>query len=219
MKGCGETITDKMIVEKVMCMLTSHFDHVIIVIQESKNLETLKLEELTGSLEAHELRIIERNCVQDPILALQAQTWKKHDGSNKFRGKTQSKKSWLNPQKHKVDFVSSKRGEGTSTNKEEKKGVQCYNCEKWGHLAKNYEHVDSKIWFLETGCSNHMTGRRKWLANFDKSKKSKIKLAYNSSLQVEGTCDIVIQRSNGGKAMIKDILYIPEMKCNLLSVG
>lgn len=73
--------------------------------------------------------------------------------------------------------------------------MQCYNWEKWGHLAKNcwhnkdkgatkgkeeeanlarqdsddYEdtmimavvaddHVDSKIWFLDSGCSNHMTG-------------------------------------------------------------
>ena len=30
MKDCGETLTDKMIIEKVMRMLTSHFDHVII---------------------------------------------------------------------------------------------------------------------------------------------------------------------------------------------
>lgn len=65
MKDCGETITDKMIVEKIMCMLTYQFDHVIVAIQESNNLETLKLEDLTGSLEAHELRIVERKGVQD----------------------------------------------------------------------------------------------------------------------------------------------------------
>lgn len=38
MKGCGETITDNMIVEKVMHMLTSHFDHVVVAIQEFNNL-------------------------------------------------------------------------------------------------------------------------------------------------------------------------------------
>lgn len=137
MKGYGETITNKMIVNKVICTLTSHFGHIIVVIQESSNLETLKLEDLTGSCEAHELRIVERKGVQDSIQALQAQTWKKHGGSNKFRGKTQSKNSWSNPQKHLVDSESPKRGEGTLTNKEEKKGVRCYNCEKWGHLSKN----------------------------------------------------------------------------------
>lgn len=93
MKGFGETITDKMIVEKVMCTLTPHFDQIVVAIQESNILETLKLEGLTGSLEAHELRIFERKGVQDSIQALQAQTWNNHGGSNNFRGKTQSKKS------------------------------------------------------------------------------------------------------------------------------
>lgn len=45
MKDCGETLTDKMIIEKIMRMLTSHFDHVIVVTQKSNNLETLKLED------------------------------------------------------------------------------------------------------------------------------------------------------------------------------
>ena len=39
MKGCGETLTDKMIIDKVMRMLTSHFDQIIVAIQESNNLE------------------------------------------------------------------------------------------------------------------------------------------------------------------------------------
>lgn len=46
MKGCGEVLTDNMITEKAMRTLTSHFDHVIIVIQESNNLETLKQTDL-----------------------------------------------------------------------------------------------------------------------------------------------------------------------------
>lgn len=57
-----------------------------------------------------------------------------------------------------------------------------------------------------------MIGRREWLANFKESKKSKIKIVDNSSLQAEGTCDIFIQRSNGVKAMIKDVLYVLGIK-------
>lgn len=81
------------------------------------------------------------------------------------------------------------------------------------------DHVDSKIWFLNKGCSNHVTGRKVWLANFNESKKSKVKFADNSSLQEEGTGNIVIQKRNEGKAMIRDILYVLGMKYNLLSVG
>lgn len=100
MKGCGEALTDKMMVENVMHMLASHFDHVIITIHESINLETLNLKDLISLFEAHELRIIERKWVQDSIQVMQEHTWKKNDSSNKFKGKvhkTQRKKSWVNP--------------------------------------------------------------------------------------------------------------------------
>lgn len=76
-----------MIVEKVIHTLNSHFDHIIVAIQESNNLETMKLRDLVGSLEAHEMRFVERKGVQDSIQALQTETWKKHGGSTKFKGK------------------------------------------------------------------------------------------------------------------------------------
>ena len=58
-------------------MLTSYFDHIIAAIQDSNNLETTKVEDLVGSLEAHEMRIVERKGVQDSMQDLQAQSWKK----------------------------------------------------------------------------------------------------------------------------------------------
>lgn len=71
------------------------------------------------------------------------------------------------------------------------------------------DHVKTKIRFLDSGCSNHMTGRSAWLVDFGSSKKTKVKLADNSSLQVKGTGDIVIPKSNGGKTMISGVLYVP----------
>ncbi|KAI5386886.1 hypothetical protein KIW84_073145 [Lathyrus oleraceus] len=61
------------------------------------------------------------------IIALKAQAWIKHGGLEKFKGKkdkTQSKKSWSNPQKHKIDdraSESSKIGEGNSNQKDMEK--------------------------------------------------------------------------------------------------
>lgn len=54
------------------------------------------------------------------------------------------------------------------------------------------DHVESKTWFLDSDCSNCMTGQKVWLVDLDKSKKSKVKLANNTSLQDEGTGNIVI---------------------------
>ncbi|XP_058732636.1 uncharacterized protein LOC131604194 [Vicia villosa] len=137
MKGCGEVITDKMIVQKVMHTLTFHFDHVIVAIQESNNLETIKLKDLVGSLEAHE----------------------------KDNGATKGKDEGENPARQDSDDY------------EDMVVV----------AAVADEHVNSKIWFLDTSYSNHINDRKMWLAYFDESKNNKVKLADNSSLQAEGT--------------------------------
>ena len=77
----------------------------------------------------------------------------------------------------------------------------------------------SEIWYLDSGCSNHMTSHREWLIHFDKSRKSQIRFADNRIIQAEGTGDILIRRKDGNKAMIKDVLYVPAMKSNLISIG
>lgn len=131
----------------------------------------------------------------------------------------------------------------------DKSKVQCYNCEKFGHFADEcWFKKDQKIeeaniahegdpdavllmaatcedrmkgeeWYLDSGCSNHMTGHREWLANFDASKKTSIKLADNRKLASEGSGNIVMRSNFGDKVIIEDVFYVPDMKCNLMSIG
>ncbi|XP_019432269.1 PREDICTED: uncharacterized protein LOC109339311 [Lupinus angustifolius] len=70
MKACGEVIKDQAIIEKVLRTLTPNFDHIVVAIEESKNLAELKIEELQGSLEAHEQRLIERSTEKSTNQAL-----------------------------------------------------------------------------------------------------------------------------------------------------
>ena len=56
-KGCGDTIADKKVVEKVLRSLPQKFDHAVAAIEESKDLSKMSMSELTGSLQAHEKRI------------------------------------------------------------------------------------------------------------------------------------------------------------------
>ena len=60
MKGYGEKIIVQSVVEKVLRTMPPKFDHIVVAIEESKNLEELSLEELQGSLESHEQRMNER---------------------------------------------------------------------------------------------------------------------------------------------------------------
>jgi len=45
---------------------------------------------------------------------------------------------------------------------------------------KTYKSCNSKRWFLDIDCSNHMTKNKEWLIEFNTSKMIKVKLAYNN---------------------------------------
>ena len=57
MRSYGEQVSDETIVAKVLRSLTPKFDHVVADIEESKDLSILCVDELIGSLQAHESRI------------------------------------------------------------------------------------------------------------------------------------------------------------------
>ena len=87
MKRYGDKIEDVCVVEKILRSLTPKFDYVVCVIEESKDLDSMTLEELEGSLQAHEDKIKRR---QDEPLeqALKAKVSLKDDnGGTTYRGR------------------------------------------------------------------------------------------------------------------------------------
>ncbi|XP_019459946.1 PREDICTED: uncharacterized protein LOC109359706 [Lupinus angustifolius] len=86
-------------------------------------------------------------------------------------------------------------------------------------MATNNESDNEDKWYIDSGCSNHMTGKRNWLVNFDEQKRCSVRFADSRMIQAEGTCDVLISRKDGRNALISDVLYVPNMKSNLLSIG
>lgn len=60
MKVCVELINDLQKIKKVLRSLTVNFEYIVVLIEESKNLAEMKLEELQASLESHEMRLKQR---------------------------------------------------------------------------------------------------------------------------------------------------------------
>lgn len=48
--------------------------------------------------------------------------------------------------------------------------------------------------------------------------KNKVKFRDDNTLATKGVVGISIKRKNGEHSLIKDVLYIPRIKCNLLSI-
>lgn len=269
MQGCGEKVSEKLIVEKIMHTLTPRFDYITTAIEESKNLDVMKVEELQGSLEAHEQRLNERSSDRPTDRALQAKVQKPKHGDKgkgwKGKGKQHGNSSAGSYSSHKAQSHYEKgepsyKKKGDSSHQKggkkkfDRSKIQCFNCQKYGHfvdecrgptvkransndeahvaqeegsdsnevmlmVTNGSDPVNSESWYLDTGCSNHMTGHKDWLIDFDSRVKSKVKFADNSTIAAEGIGKIVIKRKNGEPAYVTDVLYVPSMKTNLLSLG
>ncbi|GKU92535.1 hypothetical protein SLEP1_g6248 [Rubroshorea leprosula] len=75
------------------------------------------------------------------------------------------------------------------------------------------------IWFLDTRCTNHMSGKRELFVDLDESFHTKVKFVDNRTIPVIGKRRILINLKNGNHKYISNVFYIPSMKSNLLSVG
>eukprot|EP00253_Pinus_taeda_P002234 PITA_02234 len=87
-------------------------------------------------------------------------------------------------------------------------------------LACNMAETNSEdIWFLDSGCSNHMTGNIALFFALDKNMNSEVTLGTDSKVSVMGKGEVKIFTKQGERKTIADVYYVPGMRCNLLSIG
>ena len=224
MRTHGERMVDVVIIEKILRSMTSKYDYVVCSIEESNDLDTLSIDELQSSLLVHEQRI-SRHVVDEQALQVTtgAQQGGRHGGRGAYRG----------------------RGRGNGRFGFDKSFLECYNCHELGHFQwecpkrardpkVNYAEtkeemllmaqVDFKeagteyIWFLDSGCSNHMCGRREIFIELDSNFRESVKLGNDSSLTVKGKGKVRME-VNGIVHVITGVYFVPDLKKNLLSIG
>jgi len=61
MKSCGEDISNRRVIEKMLISLPEKFDPIVTIIEETKDLFNLSVHELMGFLKYYEKRLVKRS--------------------------------------------------------------------------------------------------------------------------------------------------------------
>ena len=75
-----------------------------------------------------------------------------------------------------------------------------------------------ETWLIDSGCTNHMTYDQGFFKELEKIVTSKVRIGNGAYLVVKGKGTVAIEGHTGLK-LISNVLYVPEINQNLLSVG
>ncbi|CAA7013202.1 unnamed protein product [Microthlaspi erraticum] len=78
---------------------------------------------------------------------------------------------------------------------------------------------DEDMWMIYTTTTNHMTPYEKHFTNLDRTRRAKVTFIDGSSIMAQGTGDVRVLTREGKKKTIKNVLYVPGIVANALSVG
>ena len=83
------------------------------------------------------------------------------------------------------------------------------------------ETKNSNKWFVDSGCSNHMTFNKSVFSSHTTANTSSVEIGNNKTVKVLGTGTVEIRISLHGKrvkCMLRNVLHVPERGYQLLSV-
>lgn len=123
--------------------------------------------------------------------------------------------------------------------------MECFKCHKHGHFQSecpswdkeaNYAELGEEeemllmsyvkmngakkedVWFLDSGCNNHMCGDKSLFTNLNESFRQEVKLGNNIRMDVLGKGNVRLQVSDFTH-VISEVFFMRELKNNLLSIG
>ncbi|KAM1262144.1 hypothetical protein ACFX2G_027916 [Malus domestica] len=273
MRTFGESLSNERLVQKVLISLSKPYDSICLVIENTKCLETVELQEVVAILKSQEQRF-DLHTVDTTGKAFSSfsVSSKEQDRGEGQSGSSQFQKNWNNKgkkwgskpkfqQKFPANPAHNAQSMGQIGTKPQckvcskfhfgecryKGKPKCYNCEKFGHWARectvgklvqkansanqvevtgnlfyaNSTITESKVngeWYVDSGCSNHMTGDSKLLIDMKTNVVGKVQMPTGELMNVAGFGTLVIDTSKGRK-YVKEVMYLPGLKENLLSVG
>ncbi|XP_013688809.1 uncharacterized protein LOC106392546 [Brassica napus] len=78
---------------------------------------------------------------------------------------------------------------------------------------------NDKVWYLDNRASNHMTGNQRYFKSIDESITGKVRFGDDSRIDIKGKWPILFLTKDGGKKILADVYYIPDLKSNIITLG
>ena len=83
----------------------------------------------------------------------------------------------------------------------------------------NNQNVDSNVWYLDNGASQHMTGYRTKFKELNEEVTGKVKFGDGSTVDIKGKGTVAFLSKDGNEKVFHDVYYIPELRSNIISLG
>ncbi|XP_047942881.1 uncharacterized protein LOC125189671 [Salvia hispanica] len=164
MKRQGENIEDVRVIEKILRSLTLKFEHVVAAIEESKDLNTMSIDQLQSRLEVHEQRMKKKatTSLDHMLQAKMSIQENKKSESGTSRGGYNQEAVILKPtinkglikQMSSVILVTNSGITAMSVQQPEIPGPINKS------IMPKVEMMMSSTMYLDTGASNHMCGNK-----------------------------------------------------------
>ncbi|KAJ4722910.1 Retrovirus-related Pol polyprotein from transposon TNT 1-94 [Melia azedarach] len=241
LKRNGEKLSEVRIMEKILRSMDSKFDHIVTTIEETKDLEEMMIDQLQGSLQAYEEKIKKKQGISEQLLKMQfkekedIQSYERNQqGRGRGRGESSTRGRGRNNPNTRYDkskvrcYNCQKFGHYASAcrayNNEVEEKANYVEEKNQGDetvlLAyKDNSRGQENTWYLDTGASNHMCGKRSMFVELDESTNGNVSFSDNSKIAVKGRGNILIQLKDGRHQFIGNVYYVPNMKSNILSLG
>ncbi|XP_034215554.1 uncharacterized protein LOC117627540 [Prunus dulcis] len=192
MKTFGEVLSNARLMQKVLINLSKPYDPICLVIENTKNIETVELQEILAILKSQEQRF-DMHTV---------------DATDKAFASSVSSKGQQNRGNSQSNVIKASQN-----------ATIMIDLVTWleSALLKNL-CTRLTVQIKWSGCSNHMTGNVNLLIDVRTNVAGKVQMPTGDLVNVAGMGSLVIDTTKGRK-YIKEVMYLPGLKENLLTVG
>ncbi|XP_050117697.1 uncharacterized protein LOC126595446 [Malus sylvestris] len=197
MRSYGEELSRERIVLKMLISLPSTYDSICSVIEHSRDIDVIEVQEVVDSLKSFAQRLGRHN--ENKTERAFASLIVNSKPANSFGNENNRyQKNWK-PKFKKWD----------------KKPT--YQFEKQIVAAEVDKKSIEDVWYVDSGCSNHMTGKEDVLVDIDKSITAKVEMGTGHLVNVIGKGSLMVN-TKMERRYIKEVMLVSGLKENLLSV-